>query len=542
MMLLADLTLRTSVPLAAALLVCLGLRRGSAALRHRVLSIGLLLALLVSPLTALAPSWNVPLLDAPTRSTAVRDTAVVVTSAAAADGPVSTPVDSPRPFTPGQALLIVWFTGMAVGAARMIVGLARLRRTTAAARHLDDGRWSAVARTLSTRFGIARPIDILVTDRRDVLATWGVVRPRVLLPADAPDWPVERVRVVLAHELAHIRRADWLVQILADAFRTLFWFNPAAWLVAHRLRRESEHACDDQVLATGVEPDTYAFHLLDLARETRAAAFVRAAALSMARPSTLEGRIAAMLNRRLDRTVPSRWQIAAVVAALALVAVPASLVRVSAQAGSTLLTGAVYDPSGAVLPNVEVTLENEQKTTATTRSNSSGRFEFTSIAAGRYTLKAGAPGFRPLTTTFELKEPADWERAVTLQVGELQETVKVSGRRTASARPAASPAEPVRIGGNIKAPKKLRHVSPVYPPAMLEAGLEGVVPLEVLIAPDGSVSSVRILSAQVHPELASAAADAVRQWSFSPTLLNGAAVEVRMAVSVEFSLEEKSEK
>ncbi len=542
MMLLAELALRTSIPLAAALLVCLGLRGCSAALRHRVLSVGLLLAVLVLPLTALAPSWDVPLFNASAPPTVVRDTAVIVDSGAAGDGLLSTPADAPRPFTPEQAILIVWIAGLALGAARMTVGLVRLRRTTAAARRLEDGSWSAAARTLAARFGITRPIDVLVTDRRDILATWGVVRPRLLLPADAPDWPAERIRVVLAHELAHIRRADWLVHMLADGFRMLFWFNPAAWLFAHRLRRESEHACDDQVLATGVEPDTYAFHLLDLARETRAAAFVRAAALSMARSSTLEGRIAAMLNRRLDRTLPSRWQMAAVVAALALVAVPASLVRVSAQAGSTLLTGVVYDPSGAVLPNVEVTLENDQKATAKTRSNSSGRFEFTSVGAGRYTLKADVPGFRPLTTTFELKEPADWERAVTLQVAELQETVKVSGRRTASARPAAAPAEPVRIGGNIKAPKKLRHVDPVYPPAMLEAGVEGIVPLEALIAPDGSVSSVRILSAQVHPELASAAADAVRQWSFSPTLLNGAAVEVRMAVSVEFSLDEKSEK
>lgn len=541
MMEVAELALRTSIPLAAALLVCLALRGSSAALRHRVLSAGLLLAVLVIPLRALAPSWDVPLLDASATPTAVPHTAAVA-SADAADGPVSAPGDSPRPFTPGQVLLIIWLAGIAVGAARMSVGLVRLRRTTAAARRLEDDSWSSVARTLSKRFGIARPIDLLVTDRRDVLATWGVVRPRVLLPTDAQDWPIDRVRVVLAHELAHIQRADWLVQMLADAFRTVFWFNPVAWLTAHRLRRESEHACDDQVLTTGVEPDTYAFHLLDLARETRAAAFVRAAALSMARSSTLEGRIAAMLNRRLDRTVPSRWYIAAVVAALALVAVPGSLVRVSAQAGSTLLTGAVYDPSGAVLPNVEVTLESDQKATAKTRSNSSGRFEFTSIGAGRYTLKAGAPGFRPLTTTFELKEPGDWERAVTLQVGELQETVRVSGRRPVAARPATAPTEPVRVGGNIKAPKKLRHVSPAYPPAMLEAGLEGVVPLEVLIAPDGSVSSVRILSAQVHPELASAAADAVRQWSFSPTLLNGAAVEVRMTVSVEFSLEEKSEK
>jgi protein TonB len=73
---------------------------------------------------------------------------------------------------------------------------------------------------------------------------------------------------------------------------------------------------------------------------------------------------------------------------------------------------------------------------------------------------------------------------------------------------------------------------------MREAGLEGVVPMEALIGPDGTVASVRVLSAEVHPAFARAAEDAVRQWVFSPTLLNGVPVEVEMTVSVQFSLED----
>jgi protein TonB len=72
---------------------------------------------------------------------------------------------------------------------------------------------------------------------------------------------------------------------------------------------------------------------------------------------------------------------------------------------------------------------------------------------------------------------------------------------------------------------------------MAEAGLSGVVPLEAVIGHDGSVSVVRVLSAQVHPDLALAAADAVRQWQFRPTLLNGRPVEVIMSVSVTFDLQ-----
>ena len=96
----------------------------------------------------------------------------------------------------------------------------------------------------------------------------------------------------------------------------------------------------------------------------------------------------------------------------------------------------------------------------------------------------------------------------------------------------------MRIGGNIRAPRKLQHSAPEYPVSMREAGLEGIVPLEALIGRDGTVTSVRVLSADVHPEFARSASEAVGRWVFSPTLLNGEAVEVRMAVSVRFSLQD----
>ena len=131
----------------------------------------------------------------------------------------------------------------------------------------------------------------------------------------------------------------------------------------------------------------------------------------------------------------------------------------------------------------------------------------------------------------------DWNRAVTLQVGQLQESVVVSGNRTAGAGAGGVANGPVRVGGNVRAPRKEVHVAPVYPASMQDAGLSGVVPVEAVIGRDGAVSSVRVLSAQAHPDLATAAVDAVRQWRFTPTLLNGQPVEVVMMVTVRFDLE-----
>ena len=92
----------------------------------------------------------------------------------------------------------------------------------------------------------------------------------------------------------------------------------------------------------------------------------------------------------------------------------------------------------------------------------------------------------------------------------------------------------IRVGGNIRPPQKVADVAPTYPPLARAAGVEGVVILEAVIAEDGSVRDVRVLRSK--PLLDAAAMDAVRQWRFSPTLLNGEPVPVVMTVTVAFRL------
>jgi protein TonB len=201
------------------------------------------------------------------------------------------------------------------------------------------------------------------------------------------------------------------------------------------------------------------------------------------------------------------------------------------------LSGSVYDPSGAVLPGAEMTLTANQQLLAQVRTDASGRFQFTPVSAGHYTLGVAVAGFNPLQRDIDLQPGREWNQPITLQVGTLQETISVTDHRasTAAARAAAA-GGPIRMGGNLKAPRKLVDVRPVYPRAMRDAGLEGVVPIEAFIGKDGMVATARVASALVHPEFAKAAIDAVRQWQFSPTLLNGEAVEVVMTVQVRFSL------
>ena len=103
--------------------------------------------------------------------------------------------------------------------------------------------------------------------------------------------------------------------------------------------------------------------------------------------------------------------------------------------------------------------------------------------------------------------------------------------------PPAPPSDddPLRVGGNIKEPKKVKHVAPVYPPEAQEARIQGIVILEVLIDPDGKVTSARVIRGV--NGLDDAAVDAVLQWEFTPTLFNGIARPVIMTVTVNFTLQ-----
>jgi TonB family protein len=241
-----------------------------------------------------------------------------------------------------------------------------------------------------------------------------------------------------------------------------------------------------------------------------------------------------MLNPLLDRRAPSRRALFAVGAVLLLVTIPLASVR-ARQAGPAAFSGTVYDVSGAVVPGVTVTLLDANEVASTAHTDASGRFEFPVVAPGAYVLAVNLPGFRALRQNVELRQSRDWDRTITLQIGGLEETVlvRVTRRITGSQTTAVGP---VRVGGSVRPPKKIKDVRPSYPPSMVAAGLGGVVPLEALIGQDGSVISVRVLTAPAHPDLANAAMDAVRQWRFTPTLLNGQPVEVAMTVRVTFDV------
>jgi TonB family protein len=528
---LADLAIRSSVILLIGLGAACLLRHRSAALRHAVLASAIAAAAAVGPLGVLLPGWHLP--------NAAAAPVEQVQSAPAIPAVSIGRTSEDQAAEGGTALLplvaTVWAAGFVAFGAMLLLGLWRLARITARAAPVRDDRWLRAAGQVAAEYGLNRRVRLRQTDAADLLATWAVFRPCILLPAHATGWSDDRVHAVLAHELAHVRRHDWIVQIGAELVRAIYWFNPLLWLACTWLRRESEQASDDAVLELGVAAHDYAGHLVDLARTCRRSGSRWAPAMTMARRSTLEGRIAAMLNPRLDRTVLSRPAVAVTCVLMLALALPVAALR-GAQDEPLPLTGTVYDVTGAVLPGVHVTLEGAGQVKWQTRTAADGRFEFSPVQAGRYALEVSMMGFRPLRQDIALERARDWDRAITLQVGELSETVSVQASRVVTGP--ARPEEPrrVRVGGNIRVPQKVHHVNPTYPVSMREAAREGKVLIDAVIGIDGAVHAARVLSAHVHPDFAAAALDAVREWRFTPTLLNGDPVEVRMTVTVEFGL------
>jgi len=535
MTLLIDWLVRPSVVLVLAFAMVALLRSRAAALRHCILAVAILVGGLTGPLSAIVPEW---MITVPQRSDAIQPHA----AQAAVVSTVASPEQRPQPtatFRITTTLIAVWLCGVVLSLARIALSLIGLRRVAARADLVEEPRWHAALADVSSRLGIARPIKLLESGSRYDLATWGIRRPCLVVPARASSWSDAWIHALLCHELEHIRRGDWLLNVVTDAVQAVHWFNPLFWLARRRLRLESERACDDAVLRAGAMASEYASQLVAIARRQPSAALLTAA-VPMSRPSTLQRRIAAMLNPRLVHESITRSAAAAVVLGLVGIALPIAALQ-ARQAGARALEGVVYDATGAVVAEAPVSLQPASGATRKVTTDSEGRFTFADVASGQYTLGVEVAGFARLSQKMTLARDRDWTRAVTLQVGTVQEEIVVTERRPDQPAPSKVATGPtrVRVGGLIRPPTKTKDVKPIYPPALRDAGVEGVVPLEATIGLDGTVQHLRVVSAQVHPDLAKAAMAAVRQWQFTPTLLNGQPTEVVMVVTVAFQLEQK---
>jgi len=514
----AEVAWKGTLLLAGASAVSVLLWRASATLRHLVWALALGGLLLLPVFLGLLPNWGAVRIYVP----AAPEVPVASTRVSVPAHPKTAPLERLP-----TAVFGIWLTGAFVCFWRWKRGTAKvaLMRTDAVIVSGHD----AVIQEAAAQVGLNRRVQLLKNSREIVPWATGVRRPVVVLPASSSEWSRERFRIVLLHELAHIQRRDSLTQALAELALCLYWFHPLVWLALRRLRVERERACDDLVLRAGTGASDYASHLLGLARSLQPAE-LSPAAVSMA-GAHLETRIRAILNPRTNRRVMGRASAVMACVIAACLVLPLAAMRPQATAVG-LVSGTVYDPAGARVPDASVIAmrpDNGQKMTTTT--DQEGKFSIGPLPEGLWQITIEARGFAPLT--IEKIPSSHFE--VLLKIGEMRETVVVRGKGTPAVNAWLLP-QRVRVGGNMVPAKLVSKVDPEYPADAQSHGIYGNVVLRAVVSIQGAVLSPTIISSP-DPQLAEAAIKAVGQWRYQPSLLNGEPVETATTITVNFELE-----
>jgi beta-lactamase regulating signal transducer with metallopeptidase domain len=352
--------LRCALVLAAALLAMPLLRRAASSTRRLVLALGLAAALGLPALSAVLPAWHVeaPSLALPLRGKLVGEPSVPGGGPATARA--STSAITPAVFSPsridGVAVVVwVWALGALLLVARLAASLARARAV--ARRAAPASGWERARVRAEVATGVR--VEVRETSELDAPAVWGVLSPVVLVPRAATEWPELRRDHVLLHEMAHVRRRDCLVQIVADLSVAIHWIDPLAWLCARRLRVERELAADDSVLEHGARPSSYAEDLLAVAGARPAPA----GALGMAEPARLVTRVRAVLAKGRHRAPLGSAKTAALVgAASSIVLALACTSPTGAASGSparTTAPPAVAAPDSSIDPAIQAIADEE---------------------------------------------------------------------------------------------------------------------------------------------------------------------------------------
>ena len=346
--------IKAALILAIAGLITSAWRSASAASRHLVWTLAVAASLAVP-----AISGTIGKLDAPRIEISAWKTGGAAPVISVSPDPITTPPSLEAQPEPAPSVIVVeaespprdvssfsaridwrsvlfplWLAGAVLALIPLVV--AQLRVRAIARNAIAAGRrWTDLIAATPSISRFAGRVRMLESPDASMPMTWGVVRPTLLIPGRGEKWADWQCRDILLHELAHVERRDCLTQLVASLACAVYWFNPLAWLAAHRMRVERELACDDRVIIAGSRATDYASNLLDVARSLRAPSLTSQAAIAMARPSQLSGRLLAVLDsRRNRRTVTRRLAAGTSFAAIAVALPIASLTPASAGSAS----------------------------------------------------------------------------------------------------------------------------------------------------------------------------------------------------------------
>lgn len=356
---------KATLVLAIARLLLMAMPRASAAAKHMVATAALVAVAAMPVMTVLIPAWNI-VVEKPAPQKAAETSAartVGATDAEENDTAAGNAAATPQGTTIGTAISLAKATGvvpdeplsamsramnitqstwkgmiaLAVGTvtllmlAQMLVGMAGVWHVSKNAEELTQDAALVELDNARDALALGRDVKLLRSSRISVPVLWGVFKPVLLLPADVVTWPVERLRVVLMHELAHLKRFDGISLIATRIAVSMFWYHPLAWSLERAGRSECERSCDDLVLAGGTKPSEYADHLLAIARSMPTFDPFRSVTLAMSRKSQLEGRLLSILQPHVVRRAFTGRGVAVACALAVAVIIPVSALRLTAE-------------------------------------------------------------------------------------------------------------------------------------------------------------------------------------------------------------------
>jgi len=162
-------------------------------------------------------------------------------------------------------LLALWFFGVLILSLRFAGGLMTAQRLKRVETSAIVQLWQEKLLALRTQLRVSRPVRLCESALVEVPTVIGWLRPMILIPVTAmTGLSAEQLEALLAHELAHIRRCDYLVNLIQTTIETLLFYHPAVWWVSRQVRQEREHCCDDLAVATCGDVLTYARALTEL--------------------------------------------------------------------------------------------------------------------------------------------------------------------------------------------------------------------------------------------------------------------------------------
>jgi beta-lactamase regulating signal transducer with metallopeptidase domain len=428
--------LRGTAVLLCAIVAAVLARRSSAAVRHMVWMLGLVSALAIPVLSAALPSWKIlpPMTSiqgkdmvampvefpAPIRETArpphtglapdhLERKAEAPGGAPAPDRTVwsiSATADEPSRHSILAWIALVWFGGALVALGPLVASWCVLFRLARHVRPADQTLWQSLLKEPSAALKLHRTPLLLACEAPIMPMTWGVLCPKILLPVDYKNWSNARRRVVLLHELAHVKRMDCLSGLIARAACAIYWFNPIAWVALIRMRDLRERACDDMALAAGSDAPSYAQHLLAIVAST---CRPPSGGIAMARSSVISGRLEALLDLQTSRSQVTARRATMMTAVAMVVAIPLAMLRAgepgaAAPAPSRAVAGiegdvAEVDGKPLAGADVEIVLIRYVENTLTVQG--ADIFARTkSDARGRFQLPQPPPASRTLRSDF----------------------------------------------------------------------------------------------------------------------------------------------